>query len=139
MLKILIDTDVVLNVLLREEPFFETSLEVFIRLEQEKTCGFITATTMTNIYYIARKRVGSGAARICVKKLLETRGLKFLSVDEQVLRNAEASGMTDFEDAVQAMAANVAGLDYIVTRNQRDFQVSPITAVSPEELLEKLN
>jgi predicted nucleic acid-binding protein len=107
---ILIDTDVVLHVLLREEPFFETSSEVFVRLEQEKIRGCITATTMTNIFYIARKRAGLAVARICVRKLLETRGLKFLSVDEQVLRNAEASEMTDFEDAVQASAAEVAGI-----------------------------
>jgi len=138
MQKILIDTDVVLNVLLCEEPFFVTSLEVFVRLEQGETCGFVTATTMTNIYYIARKRLGSKAARLCVKKLLETCGLKFLSVDEQVLRNAEASKMTDFEDAVQAVAAEIAGLDFIVTRNVRDFRHSPVPFVSPEELLKKI-
>jgi hypothetical protein len=61
---------------------------------------------MTNIYYIAQKRAGSEVARLCVKKLLETPGLKFLSVDEQVLRTAEASEVTDFEDAVQAVNAN---------------------------------
>jgi predicted nucleic acid-binding protein len=135
---ILIDTDVVLNVLLREEPFFETSLEVFVRLERGDIRGFITATTMTNIYYIARKRAGTEVARICVRKLLETRGLMFLSVDEQVLRIAEASDMSDFEDAVQASAAEVAGIDFIVTRNQRDFRNSPVPALSPVELLERL-
>ena len=139
MLKILIDTDVVLNVLLREEPFFKTSSEVLLCLAQKKMSGSVTATTMTNIFYIAHKRIGLGVARFCVKKLLETDGLKFLSVDEQIIRNAEASQMTDFEDAVQAMAANAVGLDFIVTRNKRDFQDSPVTAVSPEELLKKLN
>jgi predicted nucleic acid-binding protein len=139
MLDILIDTDVVLNVLLQEEPFFESSSDVFILLEQGRFHGSVTATTLTNIYYIARKRAGLDIARICISKLLETPGLQFLNVDEQVLRNAEASKMTDFEDAVQAMAAEIAGLDFIVTRNQRDFRNSPIPAVLPEELLEKLN
>jgi len=137
--KILIDTDVVLNVLLREEPFFETSSKVFARLERGVFHGFVTATTMTNIYYIAQKRVGPKAARMCIRTLFETRGLKFLSVDEQVLRDAEASRMTDFEDAVQATAAVVAEVDWIVTRNIRDFRHPPIPAVRPEEFLEKLN
>ena len=75
---------------------------------------------------------------MCIRKLLETPGLKFLSVDEQVLRDAEASAMTDFEDAVQASAAAVAGIDFIVTRNKRDFRQSPVPAVLTEELLEKL-
>jgi len=136
--KILIDTDVVLNVLLKEEPFFEASARVFARLEREDVCGFVTATTMTNIYYIARKRIGTENARLCVRKLLETPGLKFLSVDEQILRNAEASEMSDFEDAVQAAAANIAKIDFIVTRNIRDFRCSPIPAVTPEKLLETI-
>ena len=55
--KILIDTDVVLNVLLREEPFFESSSQVFARLECGDVRGFLTATTMTNIYYIAQNVV----------------------------------------------------------------------------------
>ena len=135
--KILIDTDVVLNVLLREEPFFDISSNVFARLERGDMCGFLTATTMTNIYYIAQKRVSHEVARMCIRKLLETPGLKFLSVDEQVMRDADASEMTDFEDAVQAAAGKVAGIDLIVTRNIRDFRFSPILAVLPEELLEK--
>jgi len=67
--KILIDTDVVLNVLLREEPFFESSSQVFARLERGDVRGFLTATTMTNIYYIAQKRGGYKVARMCIRKL----------------------------------------------------------------------
>ena len=133
--KILIDTDVVLNVLLREEPFFESSSHVFARLERGDVQGFLTATTMTNIYYIAQKRVGNEVARMCIRKLLETPGLKFLSVDEQVLRDANDSEMTDFEDAVQAAVAKIAGIDLIVTRNIRDFRRSPVLASRPEEFL----
>ena len=135
--KILIDTDVVLNVLLREEPLFEVSAKVFDLLERGNIRGYVTATTMTNIYVYRKKTAGSKVAEICIKKLLTTRGLKFLSVDEQVLRNAEASAMTDFEDAVQAAAAEVAGIDLIVTRNIRDFRHSPVPAMSPEVFLEK--
>ena len=61
---------------------------------------------MTNIYYIARKRLGSKAARACVRKLLATHGLKFLCVEEQILHNVEVPQMPDFEDAGQAESAN---------------------------------
>jgi predicted nucleic acid-binding protein len=64
--------------------------------------------------------------------------LEIFSVDEQILRNAEVSGMPDFEDAVQAAAAEIAEIDYIATRNKRDFRHSPVPAISPDELLEKM-
>jgi len=61
-----------------------------------------------------------------------------LDVDRAVLTAALNSGMTDFEDAVQAVAAKSAGIDMVVTRNKRDFRNSPIPAVLPKELLKKI-
>lgn len=135
MREILIDTDVTLNVLLRETPFVETSAKVFLLLEHGFVHGYTAATTMTNVFYIARKRLGGEIAMTCVWNLLNTKGLDILSVDKTILVDAVESGMTDFEDAVQASVAKSAKLDLIVTRNLRDFKKSEIEAVTPEKFL----
>jgi len=139
MLNVLIDTDVLLDVFLEREPHYTNSKNVLYQLDDGSFHGFITATIVVNVFYHMEKYKNLERAFACVERLLTNPDLVILGVNKSVLMTALRSGMTDFEDAVQATAANVAGLDYIVTRNQRDFRVSPITAVSPEELLKKLN
>ena len=138
-LNVLIDTDVLLDVFLEREPHYTNSKNVLYQLGDGSFHGFITATIVVNVFYHMEKYKNLEMAFECVEDLLTNRDIVILGVNKSILMKALYSGMTDFEDAVQAMAANVAGLDYIVTRNQRDFRNSPITAVSPEELLEKLN
>ena len=134
----MIDTDVSLNVLLREMPFAETSAKVFFLLERGYARGYATATTITNVFYIARKRQGREAALACVRSLLNTKGLDILGVDKAILADALESGMTDYEDAVQASAAKFEELDLIVTRNLRDFKESGIETVTPETFLDMM-
>ena len=138
-LNVLIDTDVLLDVFLEREPHYTNSKKVLYQLDDGGFHGFTTATIVVNVFYHMEKYKNLERAFACVERLLTNPDLVILGVNKSVLMMALRSGMTDFEDAVQATAANVAGLDYIVTRNQRDFRVSPITAVSPEELLKKLN
>jgi predicted nucleic-acid-binding protein len=136
---VLIDTDVLLDVFLEREPHYTNSKNVLYLLNDGSFHGFITATIVVNVFYHMEKYKNLEMAFECVEDLLTNRDIVILGVDKPVLMAALRSGMADFEDAVQAMTAHVAGLDYIVTRNKRDFRVSPITAVSPEELLNKLN
>jgi predicted nucleic-acid-binding protein len=93
---------------------------------------------VVNIHYHVRKHLGKENAIQCIRDLLRSKEIEIQAVDRQTLTAALNSGMTDFEDAVQAVAADGAGIDFIVTRNKRDFRNSPVPAVSPEELLEKL-
>jgi predicted nucleic-acid-binding protein len=136
---VLIDTDVILDVFLKREPHYTNSKDVLLMLDDGSFHGFITATIVVNAFYHVEKYKNSEMAFECVEDLLTNRDIVVLGVNKSVLMAALHSGMADFEDAVQAMAAEIAGLDYIVTRNQRDFQNSPIPAMLPEILLEKLN
>jgi predicted nucleic acid-binding protein len=135
---VLIDTDVVLDVFLDRAPHNGHSKAVMALLGQKGFYGHITATIVVNIQYHVRKHVGKENAIQCVRDLLRSKEIEIHAVDRQTLTAALNSGMTDFEDAVQAVAAEIAGIDLIVTRNQRDFRHSPVPAVSPEEFLEKL-
>ena len=138
MTKVLIDSDVILDLLLDREPFGDMSELIFEKLAAGRMQGYVTAVALLNIYYIARKALGRNAALDCVRRLLETEGLEILAVDKHHVLAALDSVMTDFEDAVQAVVAKITGLDMIVTRNIRDFRNSPVPAFSPEELLKKL-
>jgi len=135
---VLIDTDVILDVFLEREPHYTNSKNVLYQLDDGNIHGFVTATIIVNIFYHVEKYKDSETAFACVRHLLTNSDIVVLGVDKYVLITALDSEMTDFEDAVQASAADVAGLDFIVTRNQQDFHHSPIPAVSPETLLERL-
>jgi len=139
MIKVLIDSDVILDLFLDREPFVDQSERIFEELAAGRAQGYATAAALLNIYYIVRKALGRSAALDCMQRLLETDGLDVLAVGKQQIQAAVNARMTDFEDAVQAAVGEVNGVDLIVTRNIRDFRHSPVLAVRPEELLEKLN
>jgi predicted nucleic acid-binding protein len=138
MVKVLIDSDVILDLLLDRESFADQSERVFTCLATGRVQGLVTTAALLNIYYIARKALGRSVALNCVQRLLETDGLEVVAVDKQHIQDALNSGMSDFEDAVQASAAVVAEVNFIVSRNKRDFRQSSVPVVSPQELLEKL-
>ena len=137
-LNVLIDTDVILDVFLEREPHCTNSKAVLVLLDDNGFHGFVTATIIVNIFYHVEKYKGRDLAFACVESLLTNPDLVVLDVNKSILHAALNSGMTDFEDAVQAVAAKTTGIDCIVTRNKRDFRQSPVPAVLPEELLEKL-
>ena len=135
---VLIDTDVLLDVFLKREPHYTNSSTVLIRLDDGGFNGFVTATIIVNIFYHVEKYRGREMAFSCIRTLLTNSALVVLDVDKSVLIAALDTGMSDFEDAVQAVAAQFARIDMIVTRNIRDFQNAPIPTLTPEELLQKI-
>ena len=133
-MKIMIDTNVVLDVLLRREPFFRDSYEVMKRSALEQVEGFVSATAATDIYYLLRRALkDSRAAKDSLEKLSQL--VCFADALGEDVHAAIASNMADFEDALVAAIAERCHIDYIVTRNGRDYRESPVRALSPEEFL----
>lgn len=131
-MRVLIDTNVVLDFLLEREPFVEAAADLFERIDDGQIQAFITATTITNIYYIIRKASGSAVARNAVEQILTD--LDVCPVERSTLQLAIGFNFRDFEDAVQYACALASQVDVIVTRNASDFTTSQISVVSPEEL-----
>ncbi len=134
-IKLLIDTNVVLNVLLRREPFSETAAEVLNLTQRDDVREYVSASAITDIYYIANKQLKDRAA---VRNLLE-RLLKIVSVaavSEQEIRNALNLTWADFEDSVQYSVALLNEMDGIVTRNPDDYQEANMRIWLPEQTLE---
>lgn len=134
-MKLLIDTNVVLDVLLRREPFFRTAAEVLNLAQRDDVREYVSASAITDIYYIANKQLKD---RTAVRGLLE-RLLKIVSVaavSEQEIRNALNLTWADFEDSVQYSVALLNEMDGIVTRNPDDYQEANMRIWLPEQVLE---
>lgn len=131
-MRFLIDTNVVLDLLQEREPFVENAARLFERIDAGEIEGFITATTITNIYYIVRKVAGKVVAQDVIAQILSD--LNICAVDLNVLEQALALSFEDFEDAVQYACAVEHNLDAIVTRDGSGFVNAEIPVVLPENL-----
>jgi len=114
------------------EPFVEQASRLFARIDRGEIQGFITATTITNIYYIVCKVAGREIARDAITQILTD--LTICPVDRTVLEQAVTLNFTDFEDAVQCACAIAQNLDAIVTRDLTGFVNAPMLVIRPQDL-----
>ena len=131
-MRILFDTNIVLDVLMDRMPFSDAAVELFAKVEDGTIIGYLCGTTVTTVYYLASKVVGADRARVEVGKLLTL--FEVAPVSRPVLESALVADFNDFEDAVVHEAACHVGADAIVTRNQKDFRKSAISVYSSAEL-----
>lgn len=130
-MRVLIDTNVILDFLQEREPFAENAARLFERIDAGEIEGFIAATTITNIYYIVRKAAGAVVAQDAITQVLTD--LNICVVDRNVLEQAIALNFRDFEDAVQYVCGVVYSVDAIVTRDASGFVGVEIPVISPGE------
>ncbi len=136
-MRVLIDTNIILDFLLEREPFLQDAEALFQAIGSQKVVGYVTATTLTDIFYIARRQTKSiERARQAVSTTLAV--MEICPVNRIVIEAALASEMT-FEDAVQAACAVAQGLDAIITRDVRDFVDAGLPVLSASQILEQLN
>ena len=132
----LIDTNVVLDVLLRRESFFADSALVLAASEKSNCQGVLCATTVTTLHYLVGRELGSLASMEKVNDLLSI--FEVAPVNRSVLESALKSGFSDFEDGVLHEAARQYGADCIVTRNVRDFRKATLPVYAPAQFLAAL-
>jgi len=135
-LKILLDTNIVLDVLMDRIPFADSAAALFSKVEDGTIIGYLCGTTVTTVYYLAAKVIGAPRAQEEIKKLLTL--FEVAPVNRQLLESALGAGFSDFEDAVIHEAACHVGAEAIVTRNQKDFKKSKISVYSSEEITKVL-
>ena len=125
----MLDTNVVLDVLQARAGFVEDAVAVFDMIERNAITGLLCATTITTLAYLAGKTVGKSQAARQIRELLVL--FEVAPVTRAVIDGALKSGVSDFEDAILAEAALLAGAGAIITRNLRDFAHSPVRAHTP--------
>lgn len=133
-MRAIIDACVIIDVLQNREPFAKEAANLLSLCALKAFEGLITATSMTNIYYVMHKYVhNSSLARQTIKRIAyivnvaDTTGLD--------CKIAIESPLKDYEDVVMAETAKRIKADYIVTRNTRDFEGSEVYAIPPEDFL----
>lgn len=136
-MRVLFDTNVILDVLLARAPHVAPATALLDRVATQILDGLLGATTLTTIHYLATKAVGARAAQGHVRTLL---GLfEVAPVTRAVLTDALDLDFPDFEDAVLHEAARHAGAEAIVTRDPKGFVKARLKLYAPEELLRFLD
>jgi predicted nucleic acid-binding protein len=130
---VLLDTNILLDVIQDRSPYNASAARVWKLVEENAMAGYVSAISFNNIFYIARKQVGSDKALDAVR--LIRRLFQIVPLDEFVIDRALAEPGSDFEDAIQAAAAIHISADHLVTRNSSHFNFKDVSAVSAEELL----
>ena len=136
MKRVLIDTNVAIDFYLKLPEFFEAADRIFQAIRSRKIVACISASVVTDLYYILEKRVNEQFAREVVEAIYAT--FRILTVDRQTIREALDAPMADFEDAVQAVTVKRIGVNIVVTRDKTGFRDSGLNFYSPEEFLETL-
>lgn len=135
-MKLLLDTNIVLDVLMDRMPFSDAATELFSMVENGAIIGYLCGTTITTTYYLVSKTLNVVQAVEEIKKLVTL--FEVAPVNRHVIDSAISAKFNDFEDAVIHEAACYVGVDAIVTRNQKDFTASKIPVYSSIEMIKLL-
>lgn len=141
-MRILLDTNVIVDVLQRREPWFSDGQKIFYAIANKQIIGCITAKEAADIHFFSRKQftgeenVDAKVRQVIAKLYALFELIGTLGIDCQ---NALAIENNDYEDAIMIESAVRAGLDGIVTRNPEHFKPSAIPVYSPSEFVNKLN
>ena len=133
-MKALVDTNVIVDALTSREPWKESAEKIFLMAANQVMDAYITASSATDIYYLVRKYLHSTEqAKQVVGKLYSLMGILAVTKDECL--DALASAVSDYEDAVVERTAAKADMDYIITRNVKDYQNGMVKAILPDEFI----
>ncbi len=136
-LKVLLDTNIILDVLADRVPFSEDAATIFKLCETKQLEGVIYALSIPNIVYVMRKELNREQIEGVLQKLSALFEIADMRADD--LKKAAALPVQDFEDALQCVCARRIKAGYIVTRNLRDYKNSRVPALKPSELIERIS
>jgi predicted nucleic acid-binding protein len=136
-MRVLLDTNVILDFLLDREPFAEAAAAVWQAGEEGRIEAYVSAITPVNVFYIARRLKDAAQAHQIVSGLLAT--CQVCLLDRAILLQALELPFSDYEDAVQHASAAASGVDAIVTRDADDYVAAALPVYSPTSFLEYLS
>ena len=130
-MRVLIDTNVLMDYLTKREPYFESALKVVTACMLKKANGYLAAHSILNLFFILRHDYTNEQRRVMLQNMCVL--FQIVEIDREILLAALADkSFPDFEDGVQARCAEACQADYIITRNERDFVSSAVPAIHPD-------
>ena len=134
-MRLMIDTNILLDVLVRRDVFYDHSKSVLSLCEDRTVQGFVSASAITDVFYVTRKALGSVEETYkVISSILNI--VRILTVTNEDVLKAFQIKVKDFEDCLMATCARSNKCDGVVTRNKKDFLAFGVTLYSPEELLQ---
>jgi len=135
--RVFIDSDIILDLLCKREPFYTFAAEVFTLGDIKQIELVTTSVVFANVFYILRKVLGIDKAKELLRKLRII--ISVVSVDEKVVDLALNSKFADFEDGLQYFTARENDIKIILTRNVKDYKEKELLIQTPEEYLKAIN
>ena len=137
MIKVFLDTNVIIDLIADRKPFSKHVIEIFKHAEENSIHLFTSSHSIATAHYILKKYVAEKELREILLNLLAF--LDVVPVDLDVLKKGLRSIHKDFEDTIQMFcASSIPGINYIVTRNTKDFKTSELVVLTPDEMCLKL-
>ncbi len=130
--RILVDMNVVLDVVQQRQPFYEDSAKVLDAVSNREVEGYLAAHSITTLFYVVTRFQNRVTAVSILQQLLTV--FTVTTVNDAVIRDALSWGWQDFEDAVQMATAVHTKLDYLITRNPKDFETHLVPILKPAHL-----
>jgi len=134
--RVLIDFNVLLDVLQKRQPFFQSSAGILAAAEAGRIEGYVAAHSITTLFYLFQKDKSAAEARAAITNLLQL--VKIAPIDQSTIEQALHLDFRDFEDAVQMISAVQCRLDCLVTLNIKDYQPALLPVIQPVDFLAAL-
>lgn len=133
-MKVFLDTNILIDFLTNRPPFSSEALEIFALAEKNKITLYTSTHSIATTHYILKKYVEEKQLRRLLSELSDR--MTILDISQSIVKSSLKSAHKDFEDAIQMLTAESAGeINYILTRNLKDFKTSLIPAVSIQDFL----
>ncbi|WP_025141711.1 type II toxin-antitoxin system VapC family toxin [Pedobacter jeongneungensis] len=137
MKRIFVDTNIIVDLIADRRPFSKFAIELFEKAERKEVQLYTSSHSIATTHYLLKKYLEERTLREVIYNVLEY--IKVIAIDQDIIKKGLKSKHKDFEDALQILCAyKIEKLDYIVTRNIKDFKDSEIPAFPPDGLLTKI-
>lgn len=133
MIKLFVDSDIILDLLAKREPHYVHAAQLFTLIDQKEIIAFTSPLIFANLHYLLKKLTSNASALKSLRKLKTL--INILPIDERVIDQSLNSEFNDFEDAIQYFTAVNNGINLILTRNKIDYKKSKITISTADEFL----
>lgn len=132
-----IDTNIIVDLIADRKPFSKYAIQLFKYVEEGKVQLFASSHSIATTHYILKKYLDEQSLRNVLYELLDL--LTVIPIDMDILKKGLLSKHSDFEDGLQILSAmSIKNMDFIVTRNIKDFKLSEIPVFAPEEACERI-
>lgn len=136
--EIFFDTNIIIDLLTDREPFSKLAVKLFDDCLKKKIKIHVSSLSIVNVHYILKKYIDERELRKILKNLIEL--VNIIDLDVQIIKKSLNSKMKDFEDAVQENSAkSIKKIEWIITRNVKDFKYSELKVMTTEECIMLIN